>query len=133
MQQIQPSPVTGVAVVSTSQGIFYISDDGRYLVQGPMFDMSGKTPKNITNQVLVDELNSLKNEMIIYKSPHEKYIITVFTDLTCPYCLKLHNENNELNNKGITVRYLAFPRKGPGSVVGKRCSLSGVTALKPKR
>lgn len=132
VQHIQPSPVAGVAVVSTSQGIFYISDDGRYLVQGPMFDMSGKTPENITNRVLLSELNSLEKEMIIYKSPREKHVITVFTDLTCPYCLKLHNENNALNDKGITVRYLAFPRKGPDSAVGKEMQSVWCNGFKTK-
>ena len=116
---IRPSPVPGVSAVATPQGVFYISDDGRYLLQGPMFDMSGKTPKNITNNVLLDELNSLENEMIIYKSQRGNHVITVFTDITCPYCLKLHNENKVLNDKGITVRYLAFPRKGPESAVGR--------------
>ncbi|MCY1242011.1 Thiol:disulfide interchange protein DsbC [compost metagenome] len=39
----------------------------------------------------------------------------MFTDTTCPYCQKLHAEVPELNKRGIEVRYLAFPRQGPGS------------------
>ena len=122
----------GVSAVATPQGVFYISDDGRYLLQGPMFDMSGKTPKNITNNVLLDELNSLENEMIIYKSQRGSHVITVFTDITCPYCLKLHNENKALNDKGITVRYLAFPRKGPDSAVGREMQSVWCNGFKTK-
>lgn len=129
---IRPSPVPGVSAVATPQGVFYISDDGRYLLQGPMFDMSGKTPKNITNNVLLDELNSLENEMIIYKSQRGNHVITVFTDITCPYCLKLHNENKALNDKGITVRYLAFPRKGPESAVGREMQSVWCNGFKTK-
>ena len=65
--------------------------------------------------------------MIIYKSQRGSHVITVFTDITCPYCLKLHNENKALNDKGITVRYLAFPAQRPDSAVGRKCSQSGVT------
>lgn len=97
-----------------------------------MFDMSGKTPKNITNNVLLDELNSLENEMIIYKSQRGSHVITVFTDITCPYCLKLHNENKALNDKGITVRYLAFPRKGPDSAVGREMQSVWCNGFKTK-
>lgn len=50
--------------------------------------------------------------MIVYKAPDEKHVITVFTDITCGYCHKLHEEMKDYNALGITVRYLAFPRQG---------------------
>ena len=53
-----------------------------------------------------------KKEMIVYKAAQEKHVITVFTDITCGYCHKLHEEMKDYNALGITVRYLAFPRAG---------------------
>ncbi len=50
--------------------------------------------------------------MIVYKAPQEKHVITVFTDITCGYCHKLHEQMSDYNALGITVRYLAFPRQG---------------------
>lgn len=50
--------------------------------------------------------------MIVYKAPQEKHVITVFTDITCGYCHKLHEQMADYNALGITVRYLAFPRQG---------------------
>ena len=50
--------------------------------------------------------------MIVYKAPNEKHSITVFTDISCGYCRKLHRELNDLLDAGITVKYLAFPRGG---------------------
>ena len=41
--------------------------------------------------------------------------ITVFTDVSCFYCQKLHKEVPELNRRGVEVRYLAYPRQGIGS------------------
>jgi len=38
--------------------------------------------------------------------------VQVFTDSTCPYCSRLHEQVSELNKQGVEVRYLAFPRQG---------------------
>ncbi|PVM67679.1 bifunctional protein-disulfide isomerase/oxidoreductase DsbC, partial [Salmonella enterica subsp. enterica serovar Rubislaw] len=54
----------------------------------------------------------LEKEMFGYTAPDEKHVITVFTDITCGYCHKLHEEMKDYNALGITVRYLAFPRQG---------------------
>ncbi|PHM74339.1 bifunctional protein-disulfide isomerase/oxidoreductase DsbC [Xenorhabdus kozodoii] len=111
-ESITPSKLSGVNAVLTDQGIVYVSDDGNYLLQGPLYDIRGEVPKNVSNQVLVKKLEALKNQMIIYKAPKEKHVVTVFTDITCGYCRKLHENMKEYNDLGITVRYLAFPRHG---------------------
>ncbi len=67
---------------------------------------------NVTNQLLMKNLNALEKEMIVYKAAQEKHVITVFTDITCGYCHKLHEQMKDYNALGITVRYLAFPRAG---------------------
>ena len=109
---IQPSPVSGMSTVLTDGGVLYVTDDGKHVIQGPMYDVSGAQPVNVTNSLLVGKLNALEKEMIIYKAPQEKHVITVFTDITCGYCHKLHEEMKDYNALGITVRYLAFPRAG---------------------
>lgn len=120
VEAIKPSPIVGLNVVETTTGIVYITDDGKYLLQGPIYDMSGKNPVNISNQPLMKKIEALKNEMIIFKAPREKYVVTVFTDISCGYCKKLHESVGELNSKGVTVRYLAYPRQGVDSDVGKK-------------
>ena len=77
-----------------------------------MYDVSGAQPVNVTNQLLLGKLNALSNEMIVYKAPKEQHVITVFTDIACGYCHKLHEQMSDYNALGITVRYLAFPRQG---------------------
>ncbi|AGJ89259.1 bifunctional protein-disulfide isomerase/oxidoreductase DsbC [Raoultella ornithinolytica] len=109
---IQPSPVAGMSTVLTDSGVLYVTDDGKHVIQGPMYDVGGAQPVNVTNALLVGKLNALEKEMIIYKAPQEKHVITVFTDITCGYCHKLHEEMSDYNALGITVRYLAFPRQG---------------------
>ncbi|MBJ3815895.1 bifunctional protein-disulfide isomerase/oxidoreductase DsbC [Shimwellia pseudoproteus] len=113
--EIQPAPLAGMKTVLTDSGILYVTEDGKHVLQGPLYDVSGKQPVNVTNQLLMGKLNGLEKEMIIYKAPNEKYTVTVFTDITCGYCHKLHEEMADYNALGITVRYLAFPRQGLNS------------------
>ncbi|MEA1064038.1 bifunctional protein-disulfide isomerase/oxidoreductase DsbC [Erwinia sp. HR93] len=110
--QVQDAPVSGLKTVLTESGVLYISDDGKHLLQGPLYDVSGAQPVNVTNSLLLNKIDALKNEMIVYKAAKEKHVITVFTDITCGYCHKLHEQMSDYNALGITVRYLAFPRQG---------------------
>ncbi|CRG52429.1 bifunctional protein-disulfide isomerase/oxidoreductase DsbC [Yersinia wautersii] len=116
---IQPSPIPGISTVMTESGVLYISADGKHLLQGPLYDVSGDQPINVTNQALLKKLEALSSEMIVYKAPEEKHVITVFTDITCGYCRKLHEQMKDYNAFGITVRYLAFPRQGLSSQAEK--------------
>lgn len=110
--EIMPAPVAGMKAVLTNSGVLYVTDDGKHIIQGPMYDVSGAQPVNVTTQMLMPHLKALEKEMIVYKAPQEKHVITVFTDITCGYCQKLHSEIADYNALGITVRYLAFPRQG---------------------
>ncbi|KIS44808.1 MULTISPECIES: bifunctional protein-disulfide isomerase/oxidoreductase DsbC [Kosakonia] len=115
--EILPAPVAGMKAVLTNSGVLYVTEDGKHIIQGPMYDVSGAQPVNVTTQMLLPHLNALEKEMIVYKAPKEKHVITVFTDITCGYCQKLHSEMADYNALGITVRYLAFPRQGVPSEV----------------
>ena len=53
--------------------------------------------------------------MIVFSPKEVKHTISVFTDIDCGYCRKLHNEMHKYNELGIKVRYLAYPRSGPGT------------------
>lgn len=129
---VQPSPVSGLKTVLTDNGVLYVSEDGKHILQGPLYDVSGKEPVNVTNQLLTGKLEALKDQMIVYKAPKQKHVITVFTDITCGYCHKLHEQMKEYNDLGITVRYLAFPRQGLNSQAEKDMQSIWCTADKAK-
>lgn len=112
---IQEAPIAGLKTVLTDNGVLYVTEDGKYVLQGTLYDISKDQPVNVTNQLLMGKLHALQKEMIIYKAPKEQHVVTVFTDITCGYCHKLHEEMKDYNALGITVRYLAFPRQGPQS------------------
>lgn len=116
---IQPSPLPGTKTVLSESGVLYVTDDGKQFIQGPLYDVSGSQPVNVTNKLLQKKVDALSSEMIVYKAPKEQHVITVFTDITCGYCRKLHSEMADYNALGITVRYLAFPREGMNGQVAK--------------
>ncbi len=117
--EIQPAPVAGLKTVLTESGVLYVSDDGKHVIQGPMYDVGGSQPVNVTNQLLGKRLDALQGQMIVYQAPQQKHVITVFTDITCGYCHKMHEQMKDYNALGITVRYLAFPRQGLNSQAEK--------------
>lgn len=130
--EIQPAPVAGMKTVLTDSGVFYVSEDGKHLIQGPLYDVSGKMPVNVTNAILKGKMDALQDQMIVYKAAQEKHVITVFTDITCGYCHKLHEQMKDYNALGITVRYLAFPRQGLNSQAEKDMQSIWCTANRNK-
>ena len=118
-ESINTTQVNGVYEVKYGNKYYYVSSDGRYLFMGDMIDL--QTQKNLTEtrrsdgrKQLVASMNA--DEMIIYKAKgKEKHVINVFTDIDCGYCRKLHSGMDDMNELGITVRYLAYPRAGIGS------------------
>lgn len=105
----------------TSGEILYATEDGQYLFTGDLYQIADQGFKNLTEErrmtARADQMASLdENKMVVFPAEgDEKGQITVFTDIDCAYCRKLHQEVPELNKMGITVRYLGFPRAGIGS------------------
>ena len=99
----------------------YMSEDGKHFFSGNLFSIEEGEVVNITAQAMNKEREQLLadiklDDMIVYKPEGEvKGVITVFTDISCGYCRKLHQEVPEMNARGIEVRYLAYPRHGIGS------------------
>lgn len=118
--QISDSPLPNFKTAVTDQGILQISENGQFILQGDLYEVTNKGVTNITNKPLLKELNQLEGEMIIYSAKNPKHVVTVFTDISCHYCQKLHNEIKEYNDLGITIRYLAYPRNGLNSQIAKQ-------------
>lgn len=109
---------TGLYEAVINGQILYFSKDGRYVIQGDMVSLDSRT--NLTEQRRVslrkEALDKLdEKDMIIFGSEKAKYTITVFTDIDCGYCRKMHSEMEKYNDLGIRVRYMSFPRGGIGS------------------
>ncbi|MDH5785629.1 MAG: DsbC family protein [Chromatiales bacterium] len=115
---VAASPLPGFLEVTFGSELFYVSEDGSHLINGEVFDLVSLD--NLTEERrAVDRKKILamipEETMIVYRAPDEKYLLSVFTDIDCVYCRKLHQEMAQINALGITVRYLAYPRAGLNS------------------
>ena len=121
----------------------YVSKSGKYFLYGDMFEINSSEIINLTaldikkqRISLMKEIN--QDELISFSSDDEIYSVTVFTDVDCGYCRKLHNEIRAYNKLGISINYAAFPRSGIGTeaftkMVGAWCSTNpkkSITYLK---
>jgi thiol:disulfide interchange protein DsbC len=122
---IEPTPIEGFYQIIIDSEIIYITRDGRYVVKGDILDI--KERRNLTEDTraksrinLIDSIK--KDEYIEFTGKDAHDAIYVFTDIDCGYCRKLHRDVPELNARGISVRYLAYPRAGVDSAAGKEMS-----------
>jgi thiol:disulfide interchange protein DsbC len=118
IESIKPSEVKGLYELTLGSNIYYVSDDGKYLLQGRLIDVDNHI--DLTEQKLgaarKQALDTLGvDNMIVFKPKIGKYKVYVFTDIDCGYCRKLHSEIDQYLAEGITIQYLFYPRAGKGS------------------
>ncbi|KAF1686585.1 disulfide bond formation protein DsbC [Pseudoxanthomonas broegbernensis] len=115
---IGDAPFAGFREVLLSGQVLYVSDDGRFLMQSQPFDIQARRPA-ASPGLMAFRRQALEGvpeqERIVFSPPNPKYTISVFTDVECGYCRRMHQEIAEYNRLGIAVEYLAFPRMGMGS------------------
>lgn len=116
---MRETPVAGVWEVVYGTQVMYFSEDGNYAFSGSLFDLAAG--ENLTSATMSgirqEEMAKMSEEdMIVYPAKGDtRHTITVFTDVDCVYCRKLHSEMAEYNDLGIKVRYAMFPRSAEGS------------------
>jgi thiol:disulfide interchange protein DsbC len=116
-EDVRPSPIDGLYVVQSGAEVGYVSEDGRFYVDGDVFDMTSKhnLTEDLRKQGRLVLLASIKDADAIVFSPAGpvRHTLTVFTDVDCQYCRRMHQEIAEFNRLGFRVRYLMYPRSGP--------------------
>ena len=113
--RIEPAALAGLYEVSFGPSVFYVSADGRFVIQGDLVELDSR--KNYTRERRREQRRDSMaganvNERVVFGPDDAKYTVDVFTDIDCPYCVRLHNQMAEYNRLGIRIRYLAFPRAG---------------------
>jgi thiol:disulfide interchange protein DsbC len=115
---INPTPIANLYEVSMGPDVIYMSGDGRYVFRGDLMDMQARL--NISEHVRAQARkkileNLTDNDYIEFSPERPKHVIYVFTDVECSFCRRLHRDVPVLNENGIGIRYLAYPRGGSGS------------------
>jgi thiol:disulfide interchange protein DsbC len=117
---IGKSPLPGFREVIAAGQLVYVSDDGKYLLQGSLVDIARRQDLMQASPALAGYrqalLKSIKaSDRIVFAPANPKYTVSVFTDIECGYCRKLHSQIADYNKQGIAVEYMAWPRMGLGS------------------
>jgi thiol:disulfide interchange protein DsbC len=117
-EDIKRSPIDGWYMIQKGSVLAYISKDGRYLLQGDLIDLENQV--NLSEESRTDARRDLMaqlddSEVILFSPDDVKYTVSVFTDVDCTYCRRLHSQIEQYMANGIEVRYLLYPRGGPAS------------------
>ena len=118
VDRVTPAPFAGFSEVAVQGRVFYVSNDGRLLLHGNLLDVArNENLTRLSEGVLrKSELDAVGAERrIVFAAAQPKHRVTVFTDIDCGFCRKLHSQMADYNAAGISVEYLFFPRTGPGS------------------
>ena len=117
-EDLHTSPIAGVYELMRGTDAAYVSSDGKYAIVGDLYDLGSND--NLTEARRRDARLKLlatvpESQMVIFGSKEARHTITVFTDVDCQYCRKLHSQIADYNRLGIRVRYLFYPRSGPNT------------------
>lgn len=115
---ISETPIEGVLMVQVSGDVVYMTADGKFLIQGRVVNVETRedlteTAKAEGRRELLEGMDTSKQ--ITFSPENPEYELTVFTDIDCGYCRKLHAQVQQYNENGIAIHYMAFPRAGIGS------------------
>jgi thiol:disulfide interchange protein DsbC len=118
VEELRASPISGMYELTRGTDIAYVSSDGKYAIAGDLYEIGSN--KNLTENKRRDARLKLvsvvpETQMLVFSPANPKYTVTVFTDIDCGYCRKLHSQIAEYNKLGIRVRYMFYPRTGPGT------------------
>ena len=117
-EDLHTSPIPGVYELMRGTDAAYVSSDGKYAIVGDLYDLGSND--NLTEARRRDARLKLlatvpESQMVIFGAKEARHTITVFTDVDCQYCRKLHSQIADYNRLGIRVRYLFYPRSGPNT------------------
>jgi thiol:disulfide interchange protein DsbC len=126
LEDLRPSPIAGIYEFMQGADISYLTADGKYFLDGNLYDMDSR--ENLTEaqrtRARVAMIGAVpESQMLIFGPKNPQYTITVFTDVDCAYCRKLHSEMAELNRLGVRVRYMFYPRTGPNTESWKKAEV----------
>ncbi|HMA12393.1 MAG TPA: DsbC family protein [Steroidobacteraceae bacterium] len=118
-EDFRATPVPGIFELTHGADISYVSADAKYVFAGDLYRVADKGDFPNLSEVRRRELRLARlgevpeSQMLVFGPEKATHTITVFTDVDCPWCRRLHSQIADYNKLGIRVRYMFFPRTGP--------------------
>jgi thiol:disulfide interchange protein DsbC len=120
-EDLRATPIPGIFELTHGTDISYVTADAGFVFAGDLYKVasSGDFPnlsESRRRELRLAMLSKVpESQMLIYGAPKSEHTITVFTDIDCPWCQRLHSQMADYNKLGIRVRYLFYPRSGPNT------------------
>ncbi len=136
-EDLHVTPIPGIYELLRGTDAAYVTADGKYAILGDLYEngTSNDLTENRRRDVRLKMLATIPEaQMVVFGPQNAKHTITVFTDMDCAYCRKLHSQIADYNKLGIKVRYIAYPRSGPNTASWSKaeqvwCATDRQTAL----
>jgi thiol:disulfide interchange protein DsbC len=136
-EDLHVTPIPGIYELLRGTDAAYVTADGKYAILGDLYEngTSNDLTENRRRDVRLKMLATIpESQMVVFGPQNAKHTITVFTDMDCAYCRKLHSQITDYNKLGIKVRYIAYPRTGPNTASWSKaeqvwCATDRQTAL----
>jgi thiol:disulfide interchange protein DsbC len=112
IDEVVKSDLPGFYEVIVSGQVVYVTADGKYLLQGNLYNVAQKQDLTAARVASMREQAVQKlpaSKKLVFAPAHPKHTVTVFTDVDCPYCRAFHKNIAEYNKAGIAVNYVLFP------------------------
>lgn len=110
IQGITKTPVPGVLEAAVEGQVIYITEDGRYILGGPLIDANGN--RNLT-EVRLEQINAIPFDSLPLDWAFKRVKgtgarrIAIFEDPDCPYCKMLEQALEGIDN--LTVYVFLYP------------------------
>ena len=117
------SAIDGLVEIDLDGSTFYLTEDGRYLIPGHIYEVRDVGPVSLVEERKAEKRKEMlasidaRDYVAFLPDQEDPTVLTIFTDVDCTYCRRLHQELDEYLALGFEVRYLAYPRAGVGSDV----------------
>ncbi len=118
---VRATPVPDIYEIVAAGQVYYITPDAQYLFSGNLIDL--EAGRNVTQERQGELAHQVvkgmdTDRMVVFEPANgpARHHITVFTDTTCGYCRRLHEEVLAMVEAyPVEVRYAMFPRAGRDS------------------
>jgi thiol:disulfide interchange protein DsbC len=124
VEDVKPSPIEGLYEIRSGAEVGYVSTDGRFYVDGDVIDMTSRQnltePRRQEGRLRLLAAIDDKDAIVFSPAGEVKRTLTVFTDVDCTYCRRMHQEIAEFNRLGFRIRYVMYPAGGQGSVAWRK-------------
>ena len=116
--QAHATPIPGLLGLAMPGGnVIYGTPDGRHVIAGDLYALDD-TLVNLTERWreaqrkgVLDAVD-VSTVVVFPAAGTRRHVLNVFVDVDCEYCRLLQADINAINDLGIEIRYLAYPRAG---------------------